>query len=147
MAAVHPPQLVVIACPNGHGVAVPEKPGFAFINGVGVTQRSIEDLIQDCPVCGPFRRHPDGTVELHITPSSPRSIRPIDWCVTELTAGLQRAVPSENERTAMAESGVLRTALESLRGQYEARGVDFDAVVDAVIEAEELVSSFSLAVR
>lgn len=40
----------------------------------------------------------------------------------------------------MAESGDLRTAQESLRAQYETRGVDFDAVVDAVVLGEELVS-------
>lgn len=141
VASYSPPQLVVITCPNNHEVVVPAKPGFAVMNGVGVVQRSITDLIQDCPVCGPFRRHPDGTVEVHITPGAPRASRPIDWCVTELLAGLRRAIPSENERTGIAESGALRTNLESLREEYEARGVDFDAVVNAVVAAEELVPS------
>jgi hypothetical protein len=114
------------------------------MNGVSAMRRSIGDLVQDCGVCGPFQRHPDGTVELHITPGLPRSIRPIAWCVTELTTAIREAVPSEDERTAMAESGALRSTLERFRGEYEARGVDFDAVVAAVIAAEELVPSHTL---
>jgi hypothetical protein len=41
----------------------------------------------------------------------------------------------------MAEGGALRAALESLRANYEARGVDFDAVIDAVIDSEALVAA------
>ncbi|MEO7729685.1 MAG: hypothetical protein ABIY55_01845 [Kofleriaceae bacterium] len=143
---IEPPPLTVDQLARAHDRDHVEDI-LAFIKGVGVTQRSMDDLIQDCPVCGPFRRHPDGTVELHITPGSPLSIRPIDWCVTELTTSLHQAVPSENARTAMAESGALRTVLESLRGKYDARGVDFDAVMNAIVADEELVSSHSPATR
>jgi hypothetical protein len=135
-----PPQLVIIRCPNSHEVVVPAAPGFVIVNGAGVMQRSLSDLIQDCPICGPFQRFSDGRVELHISPGLPRSNRPIHWCVTEMLALLRRAMPSDDERTAVAESGALRSSLEVLRSEYEARGVDFDAVVDAVVAAEELVS-------
>jgi hypothetical protein len=52
-----------IACPNGHPVEVPAKPGRAFSGGGSVVTRSAEDEFLDCALCGPFRQDGHGDAE------------------------------------------------------------------------------------
>jgi len=49
---------------SGHPVQVAAESSskYSADGGVRVDTRSVNDLIQDCPMCGPFERHPDGRV-------------------------------------------------------------------------------------
>jgi hypothetical protein len=138
MVAAVPPSFSIITCPNGHDVGVPTEPGFQVMNGAGVEMRSVRDLDQYCPTCGPFVRRPDGTVEIRVNAQNPVHLRPIAWAVDQLLAGFRNAVPAESDRISMADNGRLVATLEALREHWEARGVDYDAVIASVIDATEL---------
>jgi hypothetical protein len=130
-----------LRCPLDHPVVVAEEEGVVMRDGIGAAQRTAADRLHDCPMCDRrFLLNADGSVEWAPRRRlDPPNTKIIEVVAQELIALFHREVPSDDMRTAMGEDGRLRAVLEHYRDRYEPH-VDFDAVIERVVDAESLHS-------